>query len=147
MTFDNLWGQAGWLYERNQLHAALGILSQMLEKWPHHPDVLRNIGVIHLKLKQHDIAIDYLRKATARSPEDELASRSYFLALWGSGHDEEALAEASRFTQLTKSYPKKYQVILKGILEALKQQEQEQIAAHNVRNMIAVEISAKTALF
>lgn len=103
--------------------------------------------MIHLKLKQHEVAIDYLPKATALSPEDELVSRSYFLALWDSGRAEEALEEASRFTRLTKSYPKKYQVILKGILEDLKQQEQEQMTAQNVRAMIAAEISAKTALF
>lgn len=144
LEFNILWTQVGDLYEQNQLQAALDVLSRMLEKWPQDPVVLRATGVIHLRLKQYDVAIDYLQKATALLPEDEIASRSYFLALWDSGRTEKALEEASRLTQLVKGYPKQYQVILKGILEDLKQQEQEQMTAQNVRDRIAAEITLKT---
>ncbi len=114
----------GFAFYPEQCEKALGIFSQMDQRWPYDPQVLGWLGVVHRELGNLDLAIEYLERTVQVSPTSELASTALFLALQEAqevrqdfSYGDRSIDEASRFIVFATGKPSvEYGYILKDML-------------------------------
>ena len=103
--------------------AARAIFSGMIQRWPESPSAWLLLGASHYALHQYESAIKCFKKVAAWMPEDELASRSLFLALWRAGCRDKAYEELERFVSVTGRYTDDYDLMLADLRGEIDEEE------------------------
>lgn len=85
------------LFEDGEVTQAIEMLKPVAEKNPSKPVPNGLLGGCLNHRERHEEAIPYLARAAALSPLSQTAAMNYFLALYGTGRVEEAIAELDRY--------------------------------------------------
>ena len=91
-------------HQGGRLQAAEQIYRQILQVEPNHADALHLLGVIAAQFGKHDIAVEYMGRATQLDPANAMAHNNLGNALMGQGKLEEAVASYRRALQLKPDY-------------------------------------------
>lgn len=108
MSFDLILNNAVRLQEQGRLDEAEAMYRQLLEINPEHTDVLYLLGMLAMRKKSFDSAIDLLYKAVRLSPGVIAYEFTLAQALQDSGHPKEALEHYKAVLAKDDSLPETY---------------------------------------
>jgi tetratricopeptide (TPR) repeat protein len=119
--FDEIFQRAIDLKNDGHLSAAYEIALQLVDTNPENIPVLFFLATIAYEKKMLSQAAQYFKRVTLLSPKAETASLGLFHSLFALGNTDGAFDEMKRFMAIRDS--DEYEVLLKDITEALKENE------------------------
>ncbi len=108
MSFDLILNNAVRLYEQGRLDEAEAMYRQLLEIAPEHTDVLYLLGMLAMRKRSFDSAVDLLYKAVRLAPDVVAYEFTLAQALQDSGHPKEALEHYKSVLSKDASLPETY---------------------------------------
>lgn len=103
-TISEAYATAVKHFQAGDLQQAEWICGQINQAAPEYADAWYFRGLINYSLRKPDLAIDYIRRALAISPDDEEAHNNLGVILCDQGQLEEAIASLDRAVQLRPDY-------------------------------------------
>ena len=108
MSFDFVFQNAVRLHEQGKLDEAEAVYRRLLEINPEHTDLLHLLGMIAMRKKSFDSAIELLYKAVRLSPGTDAYEFTLAQALQDAGHPKEALEHYRSVLARNDAYPETY---------------------------------------
>lgn len=108
MSFDFVFQNAVRLHEQGKLDEAEAVYRRLLGINPEHTDLLHLLGMIAMRKKSFDSAIELLYKAVRLSPGTDAYEFTLAQALQDAGHPKEALEHYRSVLARNDAYPETY---------------------------------------
>ena len=108
MSFDFVFQNAVRLHEQGKLDEAEAVYRRLLEINPEHTDLLHLLGMIAMRKKSFDSAIELLYKAVRLSPGTDAYEFTLAQALQDAGRPKEALEHYRSVLARNDAYPETY---------------------------------------
>ena len=122
VDYEEKLNSAMQLRKEEKYSEAIKILELLSQRKPKLAATFAMLGATYWDIDDLKKAEVALREATRINAKSEKASVVLFHVLWGAGKHEEAMEEMKRFCSL--QYSEEYNLILKGLNEALDQEEE-----------------------